>query len=77
MADEYIRADSALSVTSASLAPGEAIRLWLRADTPRDLTSTIARELARQVLAAQGVQAAWLREGVATYEAGRALPLGD
>jgi len=63
-------------VTSWS-APGESIRLWLRADTPRDLTSTIARELARQVLAAQGVQAAWLREGVATYEAGRALPLGD
>ena len=63
-------------VTSWS-APGEAIRLWLRADTPRDLTSTIARELARQVLTAQGVQAAWLREGVATYEAGRALPLGD
>ena len=63
-------------VTSWS-APGEAIRLWLRADTQRDLTTTITRELARQVLSAQGVQAAWLREGVATYEAGRALPLGD
>jgi len=58
-------------------APGEAIRLWLREDTERYLKSTITREVARQVLWAQGVQAAWLREGVGSFEAGRALPLGD
>jgi hypothetical protein len=57
-------------------APSEAIRLWLRDDTDRYLESTIARELARQVLFVQGVEAAWLREGIASFEAGRALPLG-
>ncbi|HHS96669.1 MAG TPA: M20/M25/M40 family metallo-hydrolase, partial [Chloroflexi bacterium] len=50
------------------------IRLWLGGG---DLREGIAHGLARQVLLARGLHDPWLLEGVAAYEAGRALPLGE
>jgi Zn-dependent M28 family amino/carboxypeptidase len=54
----------------------EATKLWLQDDGEHTTQSLIAHELARQVLFAQGLEVAWLHEGVAGFEAGRVLPLG-
>ena len=56
--------------------PGEAIKLRLQDGSDHAIQRAIARELAHQVLFAQGLQSAWLHEGMASYEAGRATPLG-
>lgn len=56
--------------------PGEAIKLRLGEASDRSLKRAIAHELAHQVLFAQGLKDPWLQEGVAAYEAGRAVPLG-
>ena len=56
--------------------PGEGIKLWLQEDSERFIQATIARELTRQVLLAQGLQTDWLHEGIAAFEAVRATPLG-
>ncbi|HEY75488.1 MAG TPA: M20/M25/M40 family metallo-hydrolase [Thermoflexia bacterium] len=60
-----------LSLPSNGAGP---IRLWLGGG---DLQEGIARGLARQVLLARGLRDPWLLEGVAAYEAGRAVPLGE
>jgi len=60
--------------------PDEAIKCCLRdadAAVEHTLLRTIARELTHQVLSAQGVETDWLREGVASFEAGRVAPLGS
>ncbi len=65
--------------------PGEAIKLRLREDSDHTLQRVIAHELTHQVLFAQGLsstpaggtEGGWLHEGVANFEAGRVLPLGN
>ena len=57
--------------------PGEAIKLWPGEDGERSIQSAIAQQLAHQVLFAQGLEAAWLHEGIARFEAGRVLSLGS
>ena len=55
---------------------GEGIKLWLQEESERFIQTTIARELTRQALLAQGLQTDWLHEGIATFEASRATSLG-
>jgi len=57
--------------------PGEAIKLRLRRDDQHIIQRVIAHELTHQVLFAQGLEAAWLHEGIADFEVGRVLSLGD
>jgi Zn-dependent M28 family amino/carboxypeptidase len=65
-------------------AGGQAIKLWLDQGTGRVpegaerpfVLDAIARGLTYQVLAAQGVETAWVREGVAAFEWDRLRPLG-
>ena len=56
--------------------PGEAIKLRMRDGSEHTLQRIMAHELVHQVLFAQGLESAWLHEGAANFEAGRALPLG-
>ena len=56
--------------------PGEAIKFRLRENDEYLIQRVMAHELTHQVLFAQGLQTAWLHEGVANYEAGRVIPLG-
>jgi Zn-dependent M28 family amino/carboxypeptidase len=55
---------------------GESIRLWHRDDDEQSVQSTMAGEIARQVLDSRGLDIAWLREGIAIFEADRLRPLG-
>jgi Zn-dependent M28 family amino/carboxypeptidase len=65
-------------------AEGQSIKLWLDQGSQPVLTDTqnphileaLARGMTHQVLSAQGVDAAWIREGVAAFEADRLRPLG-
>jgi hypothetical protein len=65
-------------------ADGQSIKLWVNSGQQPTLgeggtasvTELIARGLTDQVLSAQGVEAAWIREGVAAFEADRLRPLG-
>lgn len=57
--------------------PGEAIKVWLPEDSDPALQQVIAHELAHQVLFTLGLRDSWLQEGIATYESGRVLPLGQ
>jgi Zn-dependent M28 family amino/carboxypeptidase/uncharacterized protein YchJ len=62
--------------THSRAGPGESIRLALQDGRERTLQRTVARELAHRVLSAQGLDSDWLHAGVASFEAGRATPLG-
>jgi hypothetical protein len=57
--------------------PGESISFFLDGEDERVIQAEVAAGLARQVLLEQGLQASWLLEGVAAYEAGRAFSLGN
>ena len=55
---------------------GESIRLWWRENDEHAIQAAIAHELTHQVLYAQGLEVAWLHEGVAAFETDRLRPLG-
>jgi hypothetical protein len=65
-------------------AEGQSIKLWLdRGSEPAPgdaggpaVLGAIARGLTHQVLSAQGIETAWIHEGVAAFEADRLRPLG-
>lgn len=56
--------------------PGESIKLWLADEREQTFMRLLAHELTHQVLFARGVEYSWLHEGIASYEAGRVVPLG-
>jgi len=56
--------------------PGEAIKIRPQDESDYSIQRAIAHELTHQALFAQGLQHAWLHEGIADFEAGRVLPLG-
>jgi len=77
--DELFRISVSLALpewTSSWTGPGEAIKFQLQEDNERFIQGAIAHELTRQVLFGQGLESPWLSEGIATYEAGRVVPLG-
>jgi Zn-dependent M28 family amino/carboxypeptidase len=65
-------------------AEGQSIKLWLDRDSELVLSDAegpavieaVARGLTDQILLAQGVETAWIREGVAAFEVDRLRPLG-
>jgi Zn-dependent M28 family amino/carboxypeptidase len=56
--------------------PSQSIRIWLDRGDERSIQAEIASGLARQILFVQGVESAWVVEGIAAYESGRAQALG-
>ena len=56
--------------------PGEAIKIQPQDENDYSIQHAIARELTHQALFAQGLQQAWLHEGIAHFEAGRVTTLG-
>jgi hypothetical protein len=57
-------------------AEGASIKLWVAEDSDNSLRTAIAHELTRRILLAEGVEIAWIREGVAAFETDRLRPLG-
>jgi len=55
---------------------GEAIKLWLEEYSEPAIQELLAHELAHRVLVEQGLEVAWLLEGIASFEADRVRPLG-
>jgi hypothetical protein len=85
--EEPFRASIASSLSegaSSWTAEDQSIKLWLdqgsesvASDVPgASVLGAIARGLTHQVLSAQGVETAWVREGVAALEADHLRPLG-
>jgi Zn-dependent M28 family amino/carboxypeptidase len=62
--------------TRSWTAEGASIKLWVEEGSEDSLRTAIARELTRGILLAQGVEIAWIREGVAAFEVDRLRPLG-
>jgi hypothetical protein len=61
---------------SSWTAEGASIKLWVREGAKDSLRTAIARELTRSILLTQGVETAWIQEGVAAFEVDRLSPLG-
>jgi len=57
-------------------AEGASIKLLVEPGSEGSLQTAIARELTRNILLAQGVETAWIQEGVAAFEMDRLRPLG-
>lgn len=77
--EEVFRGRVSLSLpdwVTARSEPGEAIRLSLGDDADWMIQRAIGYQLVRLVLNSQGLESAWLREGLATFETGRLRPLG-
>lgn len=77
--EEDFRADIPLSTfrnTRSWTAEGASIKLWVEEGSNDSLRTAIARELTNSILLAQGVEIAWIQEGVAAFEVDRLRPLG-
>jgi Zn-dependent M28 family amino/carboxypeptidase len=55
---------------------GEAIKLWLEENNESAIQKLLAHELTLRILVEQGLETAWLLEGVASFETDRVRPLG-
>lgn len=77
--EKAFRAAVPLSVSQNTIswtAEGASIKLWVDQDSDDSLRTAIAREITRLALSAQGVEIAWIREGIAAFEIDRLRPLG-